>query len=169
MKERLEKYRADNPKITEQFADLKRQLAEARFGGGGACSRVSAAAAVCCLLGGAPSHHSHAPPAPSTQNAQVSADQWEAIPDIGDYTVKRPKRETYAPAPDSLLAAAAAAAGAGGPSTTAAADGTASTVSNLTDIGMRAAFAASAPAVCFFVCPLLPCVSLLNITPPTPP
>ncbi|KIZ00965.1 splicing factor, component of the U4/U6-U5snRNP complex [Monoraphidium neglectum] len=30
MKERIEKYRAENPKITEQFADLKRQLAEVR-------------------------------------------------------------------------------------------------------------------------------------------
>jgi pre-mRNA-processing factor 6 len=28
MKERIEKYRAENPKITEQFADLKRQLGE---------------------------------------------------------------------------------------------------------------------------------------------
>jgi hypothetical protein len=30
MKERLEKMRADNPKITEQFADLKRDLATVR-------------------------------------------------------------------------------------------------------------------------------------------
>ena len=28
LKEELEKYRADNPKITEQFADLKRKLGE---------------------------------------------------------------------------------------------------------------------------------------------
>lgn len=28
MKEQLEKMRADNPKITEQFADLKRDLAQ---------------------------------------------------------------------------------------------------------------------------------------------
>jgi hypothetical protein len=31
MKEQLEKMRADNPKITEQFADLKRDLAQVRF------------------------------------------------------------------------------------------------------------------------------------------
>lgn len=30
MKEQLEKMRADNPKITEQFADLKRDLAQVR-------------------------------------------------------------------------------------------------------------------------------------------
>jgi hypothetical protein len=34
MKEQLEKMRADNPKITEQFADLKRGLAEVGGGGG---------------------------------------------------------------------------------------------------------------------------------------
>ena len=28
LKEEIERYRAENPKITEQFADLKRQLAE---------------------------------------------------------------------------------------------------------------------------------------------
>lgn len=33
MKEQLEKMRADNPKITEQFADLKRDLAQVRYGG----------------------------------------------------------------------------------------------------------------------------------------
>lgn len=98
MKERIEKYRAENPKITEQFADLKRQLAE------------------------------------------VSADEWEAIPDIGDYTIKRQKRETFAPAPDSLLAAAAN-AGVAGQTTTldvnglATPMGSATSVSNLTDIG----------------------------------
>ena len=47
LKEDLEKYRKENPKITEQFADLKRKLAE------------------------------------------VSQSEWEAIPDIGDYTIKK--------------------------------------------------------------------------------
>ena len=45
LKEDLEKYRKENPKITEQFADLKRKLNE------------------------------------------VSQSEWEAIPDIGDYTI----------------------------------------------------------------------------------
>jgi pre-mRNA-processing factor 6 len=49
LKEDLEKYRKENPKITEQFADLKRKLNE------------------------------------------VSQSEWEAIPDIGDYTIKRQK------------------------------------------------------------------------------
>lgn len=44
LKEDIEKYRKENPKITEQFADLKRKL------------------------------------------AQISEDEWNAIPDIGDYT-----------------------------------------------------------------------------------
>jgi hypothetical protein len=37
MKEQLEKMRADNPKITEQFADLKRDLAQVGATPGG-CS-----------------------------------------------------------------------------------------------------------------------------------
>jgi pre-mRNA-processing factor 6 len=90
--------RADNPKITEQFASDKRKLAE------------------------------------------VTAEQWEAIPEIGDYTIKKRQRTTYAPAPDSLLAAAANAgamansvggSGAGGMVT----PGTASTVNDLTAMG----------------------------------
>ena len=44
LKEDIEKYRKENPKITEQFADLKRKL------------------------------------------AHISEDEWNAIPDIGDYT-----------------------------------------------------------------------------------
>lgn len=44
LKEEIEKYRKENPKITEQFAPLKRKLAE------------------------------------------VSQSEWEAIPEIGDYT-----------------------------------------------------------------------------------
>eukprot|EP00879_Flechtneria_rotunda_P027067 GHRR01028930.1.p1 GENE.GHRR01028930.1~~GHRR01028930.1.p1 ORF type:complete len:206 (+),score=71.97 GHRR01028930.1:968-1585(+) len=68
LKEHLERMRADNPKITEQFADLKRSL------------------------------------------AQVSTEEWEGIPDVGDRTVKkRPRFQGYAPAPDSLLSKAAAA------------------------------------------------------------
>jgi pre-mRNA-processing factor 6 len=62
LKEEIEKYRAENPKITEQFADLKRKLAE------------------------------------------VSTDEWEAIPDIGDYTIKKQKTfQTFTPVPDTLL------------------------------------------------------------------
>ncbi|KXZ45962.1 hypothetical protein GPECTOR_49g546 [Gonium pectorale] len=73
LKEELERYRAENPKITEQFADLKRKLAD------------------------------------------VSSEEWEAIPEIGDYTVKKRRVERFAPVPDSLLARAAAeATGAGG-------------------------------------------------------
>jgi hypothetical protein len=30
LKQEIERYRAENPKITEQFADLKRQLSEVR-------------------------------------------------------------------------------------------------------------------------------------------
>ncbi|GBF98664.1 hypothetical protein Rsub_11658 [Raphidocelis subcapitata] len=99
MKAEIEKYRAENPKITEQFADLKRQLGE------------------------------------------VSESEWEAIPEIGDYTIKRQKRETYAPAPDSLLTAAANASGATGGATAldvnglATPAGSASSVASLTDIG----------------------------------
>ncbi|PSC71481.1 STABILIZED1-like [Micractinium conductrix] len=67
LKEELEKFRADNPKIQEQFADLKRKLAE------------------------------------------VPVDQWESIPDIGDYTIKKQKHlDRFTPVPDSLLASAAA-------------------------------------------------------------
>jgi pre-mRNA-processing factor 6 len=65
--EEIEKFRAENPKITEQFADLKRKLAD------------------------------------------VTEEQWEAIPEIGDYTIKNKKRmESFAPVPDTLLAKAAA-------------------------------------------------------------
>lgn len=62
LKTELEKYRRDNPKITEQFADAKRKLAE------------------------------------------VSWEEWDAIPDIGDYTIKKKKQgREFAPAPDTLL------------------------------------------------------------------
>lgn len=40
--------------------------------------------------------------------ADVSAAEWDAIPDIGDTTIKKTRREFYAPPPDTLLAAAAA-------------------------------------------------------------
>ena len=36
--------------------------------------------------------------------------QWEAIPDIGDYTVKKQKVDKFTPVPDSLLAGAAVSA-----------------------------------------------------------
>jgi len=67
LKKEIEEYRANNPKITEQFADLKRKLTE------------------------------------------VSEEEWDAIPDIGDYTIKkRPKNQSFIPAPDTLLARAMA-------------------------------------------------------------
>ena len=68
LKDEIEKYRIENPKITEQFADIKRKLAE------------------------------------------ISTDEWEAIPDIGDYSMKNKNKrpQFYSPAPDSLLATAAA-------------------------------------------------------------
>lgn len=66
-KEEMEKYRASNPKITEQFKDLKRKLAD------------------------------------------ITDEQWEAIPEIGDYTIKNKKRmQSFAPVPDTLLAKAVA-------------------------------------------------------------
>lgn len=69
-KEEMERFRRENPKIAEQFADLKRRLGD------------------------------------------VSSAEWEAIPDIGDYTVKKQKRmQQFVPVPDSLLARAAAASG----------------------------------------------------------
>jgi pre-mRNA-processing factor 6 len=73
-------FRRDNPKISEQFADLKRKL------------------------GG------------------LAAAEWEAIPEIGDYTVKKRVTAKLTPAPDSLLVgsggtALARAAAAGGAET----------------------------------------------------
>lgn len=63
LKEEIEKHRKENPKITEQFADLKRKLSE------------------------------------------ISEDEWQAIPEIGDYTIKnKQKRQSFAPVPDTLLA-----------------------------------------------------------------
>ncbi|KAL3526997.1 hypothetical protein ACH5RR_011653 [Cinchona calisaya] len=63
LKEEIEKYRASNPKITEQFADLKRKL------------------------------HT------------LSNQDWESIPEIGDYSLrnKRRKFESFVPVPDTLL------------------------------------------------------------------
>ena len=67
LKEEIEKNRAENPKITEQFADLKRKL------------------------------------------SQVTESEWQAIPEIGDYSIKKKQRmQSFAPVPDTLLAAAAA-------------------------------------------------------------
>jgi pre-mRNA-processing factor 6 len=62
LKEELAQYRKNNPKITEQFADLKRKL------------------------------------------DKVSYEEWDAIPDIGDYTIKNKKKfASFMPAPDTLL------------------------------------------------------------------
>ncbi|KAK9809995.1 hypothetical protein WJX72_003070 [[Myrmecia] bisecta] len=66
LKEDLEKYRAENPKITEQFADLKRKLAD------------------------------------------IQAHEWEGIPDIGDYTIKKQRgKQSFTPVPDTLFSKAA--------------------------------------------------------------
>lgn len=63
LKEEIEKYRASNPKITEQFADLKRKLYD------------------------------------------VTPDQWDSIPEIGDYSFRNKKKrfESFVPVPDTLL------------------------------------------------------------------
>ncbi|KNA11512.1 hypothetical protein SOVF_134540 [Spinacia oleracea] len=63
LKEEIEKYRASNPKITEQFADLKRKL------------------------------HT------------VTAEEWDSIPEIGDYSMRNKKKrfESFVPVPDTLL------------------------------------------------------------------
>eukprot|EP00803_Ostreobium_quekettii_P004876 evm.model.scf_1630.6 EVM.evm.TU.scf_1630.6 scf_1630:19839-27733(+) len=67
LKDEIEKFRSENPKITEQFADLKRKLAD------------------------------------------VSETDWNSIPDIGDYTIKKHRRmQSFVPPPDTLLAKAAA-------------------------------------------------------------
>ncbi|XP_073136462.1 protein STABILIZED1 [Henckelia pumila] len=63
LKEEIEKYRASNPKITEQFAELKRKL------------------------------------------YTLSADEWDSIPEIGDYSLRNKKKrfESFVPVPDTLL------------------------------------------------------------------
>ncbi|ONH90079.1 hypothetical protein PRUPE_8G033800 [Prunus persica] len=63
LREEIEKYRASNPKITEQFASLKRNL------------------------------HT------------LSAQEWESIPEIGDYSMRNKKRrfESFVPVLDTLL------------------------------------------------------------------
>lgn len=63
LKQEIEKYRASNPKITEQFADLKRKL------------------------------------------YTLSAQEWESIPEIGDYSLRNKKKrfESFVPVPDTLL------------------------------------------------------------------
>ncbi|ERN19157.1 hypothetical protein AMTRI_Chr10g232660 [Amborella trichopoda] len=63
LKQEIEKYRASNPKITEQFADLKRKL------------------------------HT------------MSAQDWDSIPEIGDYSLRNKKKrfESFVPVPDTLL------------------------------------------------------------------
>lgn len=67
--EASQRFRKENPLISEQFADLKRGLAD------------------------------------------VSEAEWKAIPEIGDYTIKRRKRfETFSANSDSALAGALATA-----------------------------------------------------------
>ncbi|KAH7528301.1 hypothetical protein FEM48_Zijuj05G0058200 [Ziziphus jujuba var. spinosa] len=63
LKQEIEKYRESNPKITEQFADLKRKL---------------------CTL---------------------SAQEWDNIPEIGDYSFRKKKKrfESFVPVPDTLF------------------------------------------------------------------
>ncbi|OIW15538.1 hypothetical protein TanjilG_16144 [Lupinus angustifolius] len=63
LKQEIEKYRASNPKITEQFADLKRKL------------------------------------------YTVSAEEWDNIPEMGDYSLRNKKKrfESFVPVPDTLL------------------------------------------------------------------
>ncbi|KAJ7567210.1 hypothetical protein O6H91_02G136900 [Diphasiastrum complanatum] len=63
LKKEIEKYRASNPKITEQFADLKRKL------------------------------------------VTLSTQEWESIPEIGDYSLRNKKKrfESFVPVPDTLL------------------------------------------------------------------
>ncbi|OMO59771.1 RNA-processing protein, HAT helix [Corchorus capsularis] len=63
LKEEIEKYRASNPKITEQFANLKHKL------------------------------HT------------LSAQEWESIPEIGDYSLRNKKKrfESFVHVPDTLL------------------------------------------------------------------
>ncbi|KAL8506585.1 hypothetical protein ACS0TY_017473 [Phlomoides rotata] len=63
LKQEIEKYRASNPKITEQLADLKRKL------------------------------------------YTVSAEEWDNIPKIGDYSSRNKKKrfESFVPVPDTLL------------------------------------------------------------------
>ncbi|CAL5342579.1 unnamed protein product [Camellia sinensis] len=63
LKQEIEKYRASNPKITEQFSDLKRKL------------------------------------------YTMSANEWDSIPEIGDYSLRNKKKrfESFVPVPDTLL------------------------------------------------------------------
>ncbi|KAF0897948.1 hypothetical protein E2562_001646 [Oryza meyeriana var. granulata] len=63
LKQEIEKHRASNPKITEQFSDLKRMF------------------------------------------VYLSAQEWEIIPEIGDYWLRNKKKrfESFVPVPDTLL------------------------------------------------------------------
>ena len=47
-------------------------------------------------------------PVPRSCALQVSAEEWEAIPDIGDYTIKKQRTmQSFVPVPDTLLSRAA--------------------------------------------------------------
>uniref|UniRef100_A0A0E0JGQ7 PRP1 splicing factor N-terminal domain-containing protein n=1 Tax=Oryza punctata TaxID=4537 RepID=A0A0E0JGQ7_ORYPU len=65
LKQEIERYRASNPKITEQFSNLKRKLVD------------------------------------------LSAQEWESIPEIGDYSLRNKKKkkrfESFVQVPDTLL------------------------------------------------------------------
>ncbi len=96
LKEELERYRAENPKITEQFADLKRKLGDVSYEEWEVGNRgVRAHELLHQLL---------------LRHLRVLlSTPCQAIPDIGDYTIKKQRRfERFAPVPDSLLARAAA-------------------------------------------------------------
>eukprot|EP00892_Ulva_mutabilis_P011693 jgi/Ulvmu1/8897/UM049_0079.1 len=87
------KFRKENPLIAEQFADLKRGLAD------------------------------------------VTEDEWKAIPEIGDYTIKRRKRfETFSANSDSALAGALATA-TGNAGTAVAGTESGGSVTDLTALG----------------------------------
>ena len=63
LKKELEKIRAEKPPISEQFADVKREL------------------------------------------AKMTPEEWMSIPEIGDYRLKKAKREKYVPVPDRVIEA----------------------------------------------------------------
>ena len=49
---------------------------------------------------------------------EVSEDQWNAIPEVGDYSIKRRQRESFSAVPDSVIADQAAAVGGAGQAAT---------------------------------------------------
>lgn len=107
----MEKFRQINPKITEQFADLKRKLAEVTEDQW--CARPPRLRAAPRVEPAAPralsSRPAHARPELCCARARPRCARREAIPEIGDYTIKNKKRfQSFVPVPDTLLAKAAA-------------------------------------------------------------